>query len=180
MANVVVLSGRLTKDPEVSTNAFGTSVCRFNIAVQRNKSTADFFMIETEGKTADFCSNYFRKGRKVTVDGKLESYSYKANDGATRYGVKVKADHVEFADSKPQTPDQPAPPTSQPNSQQAHRQYDSVPSAPRENQYPAQNAPVQPPASPNPQAASQMASVPTRNLGDTFDIGSDDLGDLFD
>jgi single-strand DNA-binding protein len=107
--NRVVLIGRLTRDPDYRVTQAGTPVCTFTLAVDRrfarrneenNQPTADFIPIVTWGKTAEFCNQYFRKGNKMCVEGRIQTRNYEAQDGTKRYVTEVIADGVEFVESK--------------------------------------------------------------------------------
>ena len=99
MINRVVLTGRLTRDPELKTTPTGKSVVDFSIAVDRRvKGETDFFRVTAWGATAEFVSNYITKGRLVGVDGRLQSRKYTANDGTNREVVEVIADNVNALD----------------------------------------------------------------------------------
>ncbi|GAB1475947.1 single-stranded DNA-binding protein [Bacillota bacterium] len=100
--NNVVLIGRLTKDPElryIPQNE--TAVANFTLAVDRpmaKEKTADFIRIVTFGKTAELCERYLSKGRLVGIQGRIQTGSYKTQNGETRYTTEVYADRVEFLD----------------------------------------------------------------------------------
>ena len=105
--NKVILMGRLTKNPEIRyTNAKNIAITNFTIAVDRNFSKegeekqADFINIIAWNKTAEFCEKYFDKGKKVAVYGRIETSSWKSDDGTIKYATKVVAEEVYFADSK--------------------------------------------------------------------------------
>lgn len=104
--NNVCLIGRLTADPEIRyTQIENIMVAQFNLAVNRayakqgEERKADFITIVAWGKTAEFCSKYFRKGQQVGVTGRIETGSYDDKDGKKVYTTKVIAEHVDFADS---------------------------------------------------------------------------------
>lgn len=99
--------GRLTKDPELKFSNQGTAVATFTLAVDRkfvNQTTgqreADFINIVCFKKTAEFVANYFKKGQLCGVSGSIQTRSYKAQDGSTRYKTEVVADDVEFVGGK--------------------------------------------------------------------------------
>lgn len=108
--NVVILIGRLTRDPELKYMPItGTPIARFTLAVDKelNKDkkkemeekglpTADFINIVIWGKQAENCANYLRKGRLAAVHGRLRSRSYEGRDGVRRYVTEVMASRVEF------------------------------------------------------------------------------------
>ena len=113
--NRVILSGRLARDPEVRYTQSGKAVAGFAIAVDRNvrrsnenqqQPTADFFNVTAWEKLADFCGKYLSKGRKILLEGRLQSRSYEAQDGSKRNVVEIVADNIEFMDSKRQNGDE--------------------------------------------------------------------------
>lgn len=120
--NRVVLVGNLTRDPEARTTQSGTAVTTFTIAVNRRQTNAqgvreaDFIPIVTWQQTAELCARYLAKGRKVAVDGRIQTRTYDAQDGSRRYVTEVVADNVEFltprgqGDQPPRTDDIPLPP----------------------------------------------------------------------
>lgn len=99
--NKVILIGNLTADPEARTTQSGISKSTFRIAVQRRFKNSegnydsDFFTVVAWRNTADFCNNYLAKGRKVAVEGSLQTRTYDAQDGSKRYVTEVIADSVE-------------------------------------------------------------------------------------
>ena len=70
--NLVVLTGRLTKDPELKYSAGGTAYCRFTIAVNRafDKEKSDFISCTAFGKTAELIAEYVKKGYQLGVQGR--------------------------------------------------------------------------------------------------------------
>ncbi len=94
--NNVVLIGRLTKDPELRWSN-DLAVARFSVAVDRNgkdKGT-DFPSIVVFSKQAENCEKYLTKGRKVAIQGHIQTGSYE-KDGRKVYTTDVVADRVEF------------------------------------------------------------------------------------
>ena len=101
--NKVILSGRLTSEPELKQTPQGVSVCSFNLAVDRQSKDdiADFPNIVALRQTAEFVSRYLSKGRKIIVEGALRTRTYDDNSGNKRKVTEVEAERIEFADSKP-------------------------------------------------------------------------------
>lgn len=95
--NNVTLIGRLTKDPEVRYTEQQLAVARFNIAIDRigKDKGADFPSIVVFGKQAENCEKYLTKGRKVAIQGHIQTGSYE-KDGRKVYTTDVVADRVEF------------------------------------------------------------------------------------
>ena len=106
--NKVILIGNLAADPESRTTQSGLAQCTLRLAVQRRfanqqgQRESDFFNIVCFRQTAEFCAKFLSKGRKVAVEGSLQTRSYEAQDGSKRYVTEVLADNVEFCDSKPE------------------------------------------------------------------------------
>ena len=119
--NKAILVGNLTRDPETRTVPSGAVMCQFTIAVnrryvnQQGVREADFIPIVTWRQTAELCSRYLSKGRKVAVEGVIQVRSYDAQDGSKRYVTEVVADNVEFLSSpqgdRQQRADNPPPPS---------------------------------------------------------------------
>jgi single-strand DNA-binding protein len=99
--NKAILIGNLTRDPELRTGSSGVPVCTFTLAINRrfaNKQgvrEADFINIVTFRQKAELCARYLTKGRKVAVEGVIQTRSYDAQDGTKRYVTEVVADEVE-------------------------------------------------------------------------------------
>lgn len=102
--NIVVLSGRLTKDPVVSRVGLDGMVARFSLAVRRptKEDAADFPQIVAWGRQAEFAEKYLHKGNYVEVTGKLRTGSYEKN-GQKVYTTEVWADSLSFAGPKETT-----------------------------------------------------------------------------
>lgn len=103
--NKVILMGRLTKDPEVSSSASGTAYARYSIAVDRkfkreNEPTADFFNCVSFGKQAEFVEKYLKKGTKIVVTGSIQNNNYTNREGNKVFEVRIMVEEVEFAESK--------------------------------------------------------------------------------
>lgn len=103
--NVVILTGRLTADPELRYTQQGTPCTSFNLAVDRasRDNNTDFPTIVAWRETAEFIDKYMHKGSKIVVRGEVRTRNYE-QDGRTHKVTEIHADRVEFADSKPQGP----------------------------------------------------------------------------
>lgn len=99
--NKVILIGNLANDPESRTTQNGIAQCSFRIAVQRRFKGAngeretDFLPVVCWRQTAEFAQRYLAKGRKVAVEGSIQTRSYGAQDGSKRYVTEIIADSVE-------------------------------------------------------------------------------------
>jgi single-strand DNA-binding protein len=103
--NLVILIGNLGKDPEVRYTPDGTAVATFSIATSdkwKDKATGEarekteWHRIVSFGRTAELVGEYLSKGRKVYIEGALQTRSWEADDGSTRYMTEVKAKQVIF------------------------------------------------------------------------------------
>lgn len=99
--NKVIITGRLTKDPEAHTTQGGISRSTMTVAVQRKfrnsagNYDADFLTVIAWRQAADFCNRYLEKGRQVAIEGSIQTRSYDAQDGSKRWVTEIIADHVE-------------------------------------------------------------------------------------
>lgn len=106
--NKVILIGRLVADPEIRSTNSGTKVATYRLAVDRRKKPdgtqeADFFACIAWDKSANFVQQYLSKGRKIAVEGRLQSRTYDAQDGSKRSIVEIMVDSHEFCDSNNQS-----------------------------------------------------------------------------
>lgn len=113
--NNVILTGRITKEIEISFTSSGKTFARFTLAVDKGLSkekrqqaeakgqaTADFINCVAWGKTAETLQKYTAKGKKILVYGSIETGSYTAQDGSKRYTTDVlvnRAEILEFVDN---------------------------------------------------------------------------------
>lgn len=106
--NSIKITGRLVADPELKHTQNDTAVCSFNVAVDRiysKEKETDFFTVVCWRQTAEFVCKYFSKGRKILVEGEMQSRKYTDKEGNNRTAWEIKADRVEFCDSKGQSDD---------------------------------------------------------------------------
>lgn len=102
MLNRVILMGRITQDLELKSTTSGVSVTSFSIAVDRNyvkqgeQRQTDFINIVCWRQQAEFVCRYFGKGSMIAIEGQLQSRTYQAKDGTTRYVTEVVADNISF------------------------------------------------------------------------------------
>lgn len=108
MFNLVVLTGRLTSDPELKTTQSNVSVTSFCIAVQRRYKSGeepitDFINIVAWRNTAEFVAKYFKKGNTIGIEGSIQTRKYTDKDGNNRVVFEVLASNVQFVESKRNT-----------------------------------------------------------------------------
>ncbi len=113
MLNVAVLMGRLTADPELRHTQSNIPVTSFSIAVDRRYKSGeerqtDFINIVAWRQTAEFVTNYFKKGQLVAIEGSIQTRRYQDKDGNNRTAFEVVANNVSFAEPKRDSSARPA------------------------------------------------------------------------
>ena len=103
--NNVVLTGRLSRDPEIKQTQSSVSVCNFCIAVDRQyKSGAekigDFINCVAWRGTADFVSKWLHKGAGIGVTGSIQTRKWVTDGGENRYATEVLCQQVSFLEGK--------------------------------------------------------------------------------
>ena len=106
--NRVIVTGNLTRDPELRTLPSGTSVCSLRIAVNSRRKENDqwveepnYFDVTVWGAQGENCATYLSKGRPVAVDGRLRWREWEASDGSgKRQAVDIVAQSVQFLGSR--------------------------------------------------------------------------------
>jgi single-strand DNA-binding protein len=106
--NVVVITGNLTRDPELRHTGGGTAVCDLRVAVNsRRKDQSgnwvdkpNYFDVTVWGAQGENCANYLSKGRPVAIEGRLDWREWEAKDGGKRQAVQIIANTVQFLGSR--------------------------------------------------------------------------------
>lgn len=127
--NRVIITGNLTRDPELRALPSGTSVCELRIACntrRKNGSTGEwedrpnYFNVKVWGAQGENASRFLTKGRPVAIDGRLEWREWETPEGQKRQSIDIIADSVQFlgsrdegqsggfVDSEPARPGRPA------------------------------------------------------------------------
>lgn len=98
--NYVGLMGRLTKDPELKQTSSGKTYSRFSIAVKKDfvKDGVDFINCVAWDKRAEFIANYFKKGQKILIQGRINTGTYEVN-GEKRTSFDIVVDKADFIES---------------------------------------------------------------------------------
>ena len=103
--NTVLLTGRLTRDPELKYTASGTAMCRFGLAVNRRykdpksgdwKDDTTFINCVIWREAGERVGKVVKKGSPVHVEGRLRSYDYQDKEGNKRSGIEVEARRVQI------------------------------------------------------------------------------------
>ncbi|HEX4115149.1 MAG TPA: single-stranded DNA-binding protein [Solirubrobacteraceae bacterium] len=107
--NRVVITGNLTRDPELRSTPNGMSVCKLGIACNTRRKDGssgewvdkpNYFNVTVWGAQGENAARYLAKGRPVAIDGRLEWHEWDAQDGTKRSAVDIIADSVQFLGSR--------------------------------------------------------------------------------
>ena len=101
--NKVIIVGNLGRDPEVRYSQGGMAICKLSVAVTEKvkdgdewKDSTEWFRVTTFGKTAENAGQYLKKGRQVSVEGRLKTEKYKDKEGVEKTSTEVIANSVVF------------------------------------------------------------------------------------
>ena len=106
--NKVLLIGNLTRDPELRYTPQGTAVCTFGLATNRSwvtdnaekREDTEFHRIVAWNKLAELCSQLLFKGRKIYVEGRLQTRSWSAQDGSQRQSTEIIIEEMIILDNR--------------------------------------------------------------------------------
>jgi single-strand DNA-binding protein len=106
--NKVMLIGNLGQDPEMRYTPSGRPLTKFQMAVNRSwtstdgekKSETEWFNIVAWGKLAEICNQYLTKGRRVYIEGRLHSRTWKDDNGANHSSVEITANEMIILDER--------------------------------------------------------------------------------
>jgi len=108
--NVVVITGNLTRDPELRHTGGGTAVCELRVAVNSRRKDGNtgewmdkpnFFDVVVWGAQGENCATYLQKGRPVAIEGRLDWREWEAKEGGgKRQAVQIIANTVQFLGSR--------------------------------------------------------------------------------
>ena len=107
MVNKALLIGNLGQDPELRYTMSGTPVCNMRLATNERfynaagelQERTTWHRVVAFGKLAETCGEHLSKGRRVFVEGRIQSRSYEDQEGATRYITEIVAQSVKFLDN---------------------------------------------------------------------------------
>lgn len=146
MMNKIYLIGRLTKDPSLTHTKSGIASLRFTLAVNRTinsakgEKAADFINCISWRLTAENMAKFLKKGSQVLVEGRIETGSYTAKDGTTKFTTDIIASSVQFLDSRTGSPQSQQPtqpiPFPQPQAVNPYQPYPNQPQTMQQGQPP--------------------------------------------
>lgn len=107
--NRAMIIGNLTRDPETRTTPSGQMVCNFSIATSsqwkdtqgQKQERTEYHPIVAWGKLAEICQQYLAKGRKVYVEGRLQTREWEGQDGTKKQRTEIVADNMIMLDRAP-------------------------------------------------------------------------------
>lgn len=105
MANIVIMVGRVTADPDIKDLGNGKMIAKYSLAVNRafkreGEPDADFFNCTAFNKAAEFAQKYLTKGKKILIRGELRNNDYTNKDGQKVRNVEIIVAEHEFMESK--------------------------------------------------------------------------------
>jgi len=123
--NIVLLLGRLGRDPDLKFTADGKPICKFSMATDRwepggNKGT-EWHNIVAFGKTAEICGEHVSKGDMLFVEGEIRENKWQTSDGETKRMTQIIAQKVHFTGGRRVKPVEQEKP-------EQHRQQSTMPS----------------------------------------------------
>ena len=149
--NKVILTGRLTRDPESRMTQSNMEISRFSLACQSDfvnrdgQRDTEFINCVAFNRSAQTINRYCRKGQMILVQGRIRNSSYDAQDGTKRYTTEIVVDNFEFLGS----------------------------SAPASNNSTAYSPEA--PVAPSAVETTDISEDPYKDFGDEFTLSSDDL-----
>ncbi len=104
--NKAMIIGRLTRDPETRTTPSGQTVTSFSVATNftwtdpqgQKQEKAEFHNIVAWRRLAEICQQYLSKGRRVYIEGRLQTRDWTGQDGVKRYRTEIIADNMIMLD----------------------------------------------------------------------------------
>jgi single-strand DNA-binding protein len=106
--NRVIITGNLTRDPDLRSLPSGTAVCELRVAVNSSRKDEsgnwvdkpNYFNVKVWGAQGENCATYLSKGRPVAVDGRLDWREWEDKEGNKRQSIDIVADRVQFLGSR--------------------------------------------------------------------------------
>lgn len=169
--NRAQIIGNVTRDPEVRQTTTGKSVASFGVATNsswldqsgQRQEKAEFHNVVAWGKLAEICGQYLKKGRKIFVEGRMQTRDWQGEDGVKRYRTEIIAEQLIILDKKEEG---------------SQSQYGSGMKSPVSNYM--QNRPMakpmaQPPVTENMSQAGQEMAEPPMPAEEEKEVTLDDL-----
>lgn len=105
--NKAMIIGRVTKTPELRSTPSGQNVTTFNVATNRSytdssgqkQEKVEFHSVVAWGKLAEICSQYLTKGRRVYIEGRIQTRDWVGQDGLRRYSTEIISENMIMLDA---------------------------------------------------------------------------------
>ncbi len=94
--NKVLLTGRLTRDPELRSLASGSAVCTFALATSEHRTDKEYHNVVVWDRLAEVCGQYLSKGQQVVIEGRLQTRQWDDDRGMRHWKTEVVATSVEM------------------------------------------------------------------------------------
>ena len=98
--NKFIITGRLTRNPELRYTSNNVAITELNLAINNRKDDTTFLMIKVLNKTAEACSEYLNKGDVIAVEGNIRNNNYEDETGKMNYRTDFIGHKVEFLSTK--------------------------------------------------------------------------------
>jgi single-strand DNA-binding protein len=165
--NKVQLIGNVTRDPELRYTPQGTAVCSIGLATNRSwmpegaterREETEFHRLVAWNKLAELCSQLITKGRKIYIEGRLQTRSWETPDGEKRQATEIVIEDMMLLDSRP------------PGSAPAETHKTEVSDEPKEE------PPAEEPAEDKkPKKKEEVAAEPAKEKESSDEINLDDI-----
>lgn len=107
--NKVLILGNLTRDPELRTTTSGQNVCSFGVATNRvwndqkgvKQEQVEYHSVVAWGRLAEIAGQYLAKGRKVFIEGRLQTREWEGQDAVKRSRTEIIAENLQILDRAP-------------------------------------------------------------------------------
>jgi single-strand DNA-binding protein len=126
--NKYIALGNLTRDPKYREVKGDNKVCDFAIAINNKVNNSVFYIdVETWNSVAENCNRFLTKGRKVLVEGRLASSSWKTKEGENRTRTYCVAEKVTFLDKSEDNPKSENPTSQEPKAEEIEDEFADIP-----------------------------------------------------
>ena len=98
--NKFIITGRLTRSPELRYTSNNIAITELNLAINNKKDDTTFLMIKVFNKTAETCNEYLNKGDLIAVEGNIRNNNYEDETGKMHYRTDFIGNKVEFLSMK--------------------------------------------------------------------------------
>ena len=94
--NKFIITGRLTRNPELRYTSNNVAITELNLAINNKKDETTFLTIKVFNKTAETCNEYLNKGDLIGVEGNIKNNNYEDETGKMHYRTNFIGNKVEF------------------------------------------------------------------------------------